>query len=48
MELVGLCYSTVNFLAKLNQQAIYPHSGVRINSEGDGGGERVLSLHLLV
>ena len=36
VELVGLCYSTVTFLAKMNQQSIYPHSSVKLPSGGSG------------
>ncbi len=38
VELVGLCYSTVSFLSKMNQQSIYPHSGVQFPSQ-EGGSE---------
>ena len=37
VELVGLCYSTVTFLGKLNQQSIYPHSGVRLSAGNQKG-----------
>ena len=36
VELQGLCYSAVNWLAKLHQKGIYPHSGVRTISEALG------------
>ena len=39
VELVGLCYSTVTFLAKMNQQSIYPHSGIKLAQEKEGSGE---------
>jgi hypothetical protein len=37
VELVGLCYSAVTFLGKLNQQSIYPHSGVRLSAGNQQG-----------
>lgn len=36
VELQGLCYSTVNWLAKLYQKGIYPHAGVKIHTESSG------------
>ena len=33
VELVGLCYSAVNWLAKLHSQGIYPYSGVKLPSQ---------------
>ncbi len=43
MELVGLCYSTVTFLAKMNQQSIYPHSGIKLpEKEGTGKPKRYI------
>lgn len=38
MELVGLCHSTVSWLAKLHGQGVYPYSGARLPSSEDQGG----------
>ena len=37
MELVGLCYSAVNFLAKLHKKSIHPHPGVHMKAAAVGG-----------
>ena len=36
VELQGLCYSAVSWLAKLHQKGIYPHSGIKTISEALG------------
>ena len=36
VELVGLCYSAVSWLAKLHKQGVYPYSGVKLKAEENG------------